>query len=323
MRFRFAGFSWPAPVYSPRVAIPRPGRSPLARRERAAEAGPPALDLLDIPDRKRAIARAGPRHLRQTDHQGEALEGDGPADVLAHFSMTPALAGQFVVLTPRMVGFVADTGAADRHARARHAERWPAGSRRRRRSPRSRVDLSRPSRWRLPAFPSSNRSDESTPPPSGLNPTIAVTANAAVDPASLAQPRHAGGRRRHRAARRDAREAADAVSGSGAQEHFDPSLKQLGLRPQAAASLRTATTYALANRARRRSGLRQLADAAHLHRRRAHVRARWRSQPTPAPESGQRGGPFRRRRSGREVQQPARPEIHRRAGDDFAGAGAG
>lgn len=38
----------------------------------------------------------------------EALEGDGPADVLSHVKMEPELHGHFVLITPKMIGFVAD-----------------------------------------------------------------------------------------------------------------------------------------------------------------------------------------------------------------------
>src|SRR5271155_2315438 len=38
----------------------------------------------------------------------EALSGNGPSDVLSHVSITPPLRGHFVVLTPRMIGFVAE-----------------------------------------------------------------------------------------------------------------------------------------------------------------------------------------------------------------------
>ncbi|MFY9719404.1 MAG: hypothetical protein WAK16_07145, partial [Candidatus Cybelea sp.] len=38
----------------------------------------------------------------------EALSGAGPRDVLERFKIEPRLGGRFVVLTPRMVGFVAD-----------------------------------------------------------------------------------------------------------------------------------------------------------------------------------------------------------------------
>src|ERR1700722_5327719 len=37
-----------------------------------------------------------------------SLEGDGPRDVLEHIRVEPAVKGRFVVLTPRMIGFVAD-----------------------------------------------------------------------------------------------------------------------------------------------------------------------------------------------------------------------
>ena len=38
----------------------------------------------------------------------EALSGAGPQEVLSHVSIRRRLAGHFVVLTPRMIGFVAD-----------------------------------------------------------------------------------------------------------------------------------------------------------------------------------------------------------------------
>src|SRR5215469_10500881 len=38
----------------------------------------------------------------------EALEGDGPQNVLSHVRVEPGLKGRFVLLTPKMIGFVAE-----------------------------------------------------------------------------------------------------------------------------------------------------------------------------------------------------------------------
>ncbi len=38
----------------------------------------------------------------------QALSGAGPRDVLSHVNVAPALRGHFTLLTPRMIGFVAD-----------------------------------------------------------------------------------------------------------------------------------------------------------------------------------------------------------------------
>ena len=40
--------------------------------------------------------------------EGQALSGDGPREVLAHVRIDPALQRTLYVLTPKMVGFVAD-----------------------------------------------------------------------------------------------------------------------------------------------------------------------------------------------------------------------
>jgi alpha-2-macroglobulin len=116
----------------------------------------------------------------------ESLSGAGPQDVLSHVSITPALAGHFVVLTPRMIGFVAD-------------QALPIGTR-------ARVtlgaglkdldgdalasDLSWTFETESLAFtglPVAQPTDGSgTPAPVSLRPTIKVNANAKVDEASLA-----------------------------------------------------------------------------------------------------------------------------------------
>lgn len=116
----------------------------------------------------------------------QALSGPGPTEVLSHVNVAPELRGHFTVLTPRMIGFVAD-------------QALPIGTR-------VRVTLTAGLRdlegdvlandlsWTfetnalqftsLPQLQAPD--DQSTPGPVELNPKLQVTANAAVDEASLA-----------------------------------------------------------------------------------------------------------------------------------------
>ncbi len=174
----------------------------------------------------------------------EALEGDGPADVLSHFSMTPSLAGKFVVLTPRMVGFVA-------------SQALPVGTR-------VRVTMSSGLRdldgdalgqdvsWTFQTaalafsdLPDLKPQEGSTPLPSGLNPTITISANAQVDAASLSSHATLSGGGDTVPLDATLQNKPTPYPGSGAQEQFDPSLNDWAydLKPQRA--LRTATTYEL------------------------------------------------------------------------------
>lgn len=112
-----------------------------------------------------------------------ALEGKSTAAVLAHVRIDPQLKGRFVLLTPKMIGFVAD-------------EALPAASRVR---VTLRAGLSDLAGDRLASnlawtfhtsplafshMPHAGSSTQSTPAP--LQPTIVLQANAAVDTASLA-----------------------------------------------------------------------------------------------------------------------------------------
>jgi uncharacterized protein YfaS (alpha-2-macroglobulin family) len=117
----------------------------------------------------------------------EALEGAGPADILGHLRVDPALPGHFVVYTPRLIGFVADAAL-------------PIGTR-------VRVTLMKGLRdldgdtlahdlaWTFTTQPV-ELSDlpqavvspgESTPAPVSLRPTISISSNAEIDVATLAQ----------------------------------------------------------------------------------------------------------------------------------------
>ena len=175
----------------------------------------------------------------------QALSGPGPRDVLSHVRIDPDLRGHFTVLTPRMIGFVAD-------------QALPTGTRVRVTLTAGLRDLAGDSladdlAWtfetdalrftNLPQLQGSD--DEATPPPVGLTPKLQVTANAAADPASLA--RHASlvaaGDRVDVTAALEAQPTP--YPGSNAEELFDPSLNAwvYDLRP--ARSLRRGTTYAL------------------------------------------------------------------------------
>ncbi|MDE2483295.1 MAG: Ig-like domain-containing protein [bacterium] len=115
-----------------------------------------------------------------------SLEGNGPRAVLDHLRIDPALPGHFVLLTPKMIGFVAERAL-------------PVGAR-------VRVTLTRGLRdldgdalgadlaWTFETAPlafsdlpdASPSPDDPTPPPVALRPHLLVTANAAVDAGSLA-----------------------------------------------------------------------------------------------------------------------------------------
>ncbi|MBV9027000.1 MAG: Ig-like domain-containing protein, partial [Candidatus Eremiobacteraeota bacterium] len=174
-----------------------------------------------------------------------ALSGDGPRDVLSRIHIEPNLAGHFTLLTPRMIGFVAD-------------QALPIGTR-------VRVTLTAGLRdlggdtlahdlaWtfetaplEFSALPQLTSSDtDSTPPPVGLMPTLKVTANAAAEAPSLAA--HAvliGGE--DRVPLNATLEAQPTpYPASNAEELFDPSLKDWIYRLRPTRELRRGTTYAL------------------------------------------------------------------------------
>ncbi len=175
----------------------------------------------------------------------ESLSGAGPADVLSHVTIEPALKGHFTVLTPRMIGFVAEQAI-------------PVGTR-------VRVTLTAGLRdlagdalasdlsWSFESDPLAfdglpnlqGDGDGSTPAPSGKRPTIAITANAAVDAASLAE--HAtlsgGGETVPLTAKLQAQPTP--YPGSNAAELFDPSLNDWAYELVPQRDLRLATTYTL------------------------------------------------------------------------------
>ncbi len=175
----------------------------------------------------------------------EALSGDGPREVLDHVRIEPALKGRFSVLTPRMIGFVAE-------------QALPIGTR-------VRVTLTAGLRnldgdalpndlaWTFETAPLELRGlpklttsdDESTPAPAGLDPKIPVVANAAVDPASLAA--HAAMTSGDERVPVTVALAATPtpLPGSGAEEAFDPSLSDWTYKISPQHALTRGRTYAL------------------------------------------------------------------------------
>ncbi|HET9030977.1 MAG TPA: Ig-like domain-containing protein, partial [Candidatus Aquilonibacter sp.] len=117
----------------------------------------------------------------------ESLEGDGPRNVLSHFTIEPALRGRFVLFTPKMVGFVAE-------------EALPVATRVRVTLTKGLADLAGDRlesdvAWTFETAPlaftdlpnAQPSPDESTPQPYPLRPRIAVSVNAPVDPSSLSE----------------------------------------------------------------------------------------------------------------------------------------
>lgn len=115
-----------------------------------------------------------------------SLEGDGPRDILSHVQVQPAVKGRFVVLTPRMIGFVAD-------------QALPVGTRVRVTLTAGLRDLdgdtlARDLAWSFETEPlafsglpvATASPGDPTPAPFDLHPKIAIVANAEVDVASLA-----------------------------------------------------------------------------------------------------------------------------------------
>lgn len=116
----------------------------------------------------------------------EALEGDGPKNVLSHMRIEPELKGRFVLLTPKMAGFVAE-------------EALPVGARVRVTLTSGLSDLagdalSSDLAWTFETAPLAFSDlpnvhvspDQSTPSPAPLHPTISIASNALVDAATLA-----------------------------------------------------------------------------------------------------------------------------------------
>ncbi len=174
-----------------------------------------------------------------------ALSGPGPQDVVSKVSVEPALRGHFVVLTPKMVGFIAEQ-ALPLGTRVRITLR--AGLR----------DLAGDAlqndlAWTFETKPlaltdlpqTQSSEDESTPPPAGLNPTLSVTSNAAVDTSSLAEHAALVAASETVSVTAAIKAQPTPYPGSNAQELFDPSLSNWTYELRPVRELRRGTTYTL------------------------------------------------------------------------------
>jgi uncharacterized protein YfaS (alpha-2-macroglobulin family) len=175
----------------------------------------------------------------------EAVSSAQTGDVLSHFAITPQLAGHFTVLTPRMVGFVAERAL-------------PIGTRVRVTLSAGLKDtagdtLAQDLAWTFATDPLAVSDmpqikppdSEETASPVELDPALEVTTNAAVDVTSLQQ--HAtlngGGEQVGVTVKLDA--TPTPYPGSNAQELFDPSLNTWTYTVHPTHALQHATTYAL------------------------------------------------------------------------------
>ncbi len=175
-----------------------------------------------------------------------ALSGPGPRDVLDHVRIAPALRGRFAVLTPRMIAFVPE-------------QALPIGTRVKITLTAGLHDLDgdrldgdlawtfETAPLEITSMPELNAAgDDSTPPPVDVLPKLAVTANAAVDPQSLAE--HAslvgGGDTVTLTASLETQPTPD--SGGDAGELFDPSLNSWVYDLKPTRALRRGTTYQIA-----------------------------------------------------------------------------
>ena len=197
----------------------------------------PAISALPVPKLPSWIAEIAPTKTAQSLSQIRvlftkpitavgALEGGGPAALLAHFSIAPKLPGKFVVLTPRMVSFVPEralpVGTRVRvtlHAGLRDLDGDALGN-----DLAWTFDTGAVSFKDLPSVKPARNSDGATPPPVSLSPTLKVTASTEADAVSLAA--HAtlqnGDQSIALVATLEAQPTP--MPGSGAQEAFDAAL---------------------------------------------------------------------------------------------------
>ncbi|HEY2475255.1 MAG TPA: Ig-like domain-containing protein [Candidatus Cybelea sp.] len=174
-----------------------------------------------------------------------ALSGDGARGVLEHLEVAPPLAGHFTLLTPRMVGFVADRAL-------------PIGTRVRVTLKAGLRDLAADAlqsdlAWTfeteslaftdLPQLRSGD--DESTAAPVDVRPTLSVTANAAVDADSLASHATLTGGGESVSVEVGLKATPTPYPASGAHELFDPSLNSWVYRLKPEHELRKGTKYTL------------------------------------------------------------------------------
>ncbi|HEX3458447.1 MAG TPA: Ig-like domain-containing protein, partial [Candidatus Baltobacteraceae bacterium] len=174
----------------------------------------------------------------------EQLSGPGPREVLDHISIVPALAGHFAVLTPRMIGFVPDralpigtrvqvtisAGLRDLEGDVlAHDVAWTFAT-----APLELRDL-----------PQLQPTDEGTPAPVGLRPTLQVTANAAVDAETLANNATLSGGGDSVDLTATLHATPTPYPGSNAEELFDPSISTWVYDLKPTRDLRGGTEYTL------------------------------------------------------------------------------
>jgi hypothetical protein len=176
----------------------------------------------------------------------EALSGAGPADVLSHFSLDPPLKGKFSLLTPRMVGFVAEQALP---IGTRVAVKLSAGL--------HDLDgdtLANDLAWTFETDPlamtnlpslKAAQDESATPGPAPTLPTLKITSNAAVDASSLAAHTtfQGGGEMVPATAVLEAQPTPYPASNSA--ELFDPSLNDWTYDVKPQRDLKTSTTYSL------------------------------------------------------------------------------
>lgn len=171
------------------------------------------------------------------------LSGAGPRAVLDHLALDPKLPGAFVVLTPKMIGFVPERAL-------------PVGTRVRVTLTAGLADLAGDKlendvAWTFETEPlgfsqlPGGDPDAPSPAPTGLTPSLAVTANAAVDVATLAA--HASLVAHGRSVPLDAKLEKQATPdpGDDAGPAFDPSQVDYVYDLTPKAPLEKGTTYAL------------------------------------------------------------------------------
>lgn len=174
----------------------------------------------------------------------ESLEGDGPREVLSHITIAPALKGRFVVLTPRMIGFVAD-------------QALPIGTRVRVTLTAGLKDLSGDAldhdvAWTfqtkvltLGSIPDASVSP--SPDPYSLNPKIQISANALLDASSLASRAtlQGGGKTIALTAALAPTPTPAPGEAPDSSASFDPSTQDYTYELKPTEQLATATTYKL------------------------------------------------------------------------------
>ncbi|MDP9111017.1 MAG: Ig-like domain-containing protein, partial [Candidatus Eremiobacteraeota bacterium] len=175
----------------------------------------------------------------------ESLEGDGPRSVLSHVRFEPALKGRFVVLTPRMIGFVADEAlptATRVQVTVTAGLRDVAGD-----------TLDHDVSWTFETsplefshLPTARVPDsQSTPPPVDLHPKLRVDANAPVDVASLADKARLSGPNGDVPVNVNLVPTPSPLPGAAVPEEFDPSHQTWTYELQPRSPLLRATEYAL------------------------------------------------------------------------------